>query len=210
MWPVGILRMVFELAIGPARPTFGIWLNYPSGAPSDAVSMQALADSFAIGPMGTFLDCMHSDCSFSTCRMSVQGSSPFSYTVVLAPNHGSGTPGQSLPIASGLYIQGTTGGSGSGSRLHIPGVPNEFTTDFAYLSDYGIQQLQFAADALVNWVATGPPGPSTPCVLGTLQTRQGGHRISPPTFDPAAVVTPTRRLETLAKRGHVFSQFSPP
>jgi hypothetical protein len=192
--------MQFELAIGPSRPTFGFWLNYPSGAPSDASSMLELIDSFFVGPMATFLDCMHSDCIFRTCRTSVQGSSPFSFTAVLADNHGAGTAGQSLMVASGLYVQGVTGGRGSGSRIHLPGVPNEFTTDFAYLSEYGVQQLQFAADALVNWVATGPPGPSTPCVLGTLQTRRGGTTLHPPIFDPAAVVVPTRRLETIARR----------
>jgi hypothetical protein len=118
----------------------------------------------------------------------------------LAPNHGAGTAGQSLSLSAGVYVQGTTGGRGSGSRIHIPGTPNEFTTEFAYLSEYGVQQLQFLATAMVAWAATGPPGPSTPCELGTLQTRRGSNRLNPPLWDPAAVIRPTFRLETIARR----------
>lgn len=209
MWPDGILRIDFELAIGPSRPTFGFWLFYPSGAPGNALEMQQLIDSFFLFPMSVFLDCMHSECSFRTCRTAVQGSSPFSYVTTLAPNAGAGTPGQSLSIAAGLYVRGSTGGRGSGSRIHLPGTPNEFTDDFAYLSDFGIQQLTFAATALTDWVATGPPGPSTPCVLGTLQQRRRGHRIDPPIFDPADSVSPTLRLETMSRRQRATSGISP-
>ena len=210
MWPDGILRMDFELEVGPTRPTFGFWLFYPAGAPSGPTEMEALINSFYTGPLPYFLDCMHSDCSFVTCRTSVQGTAPFSLTKTLAPNHGSGTAGQGLFMASGLYIQGTSGGRGSGSRLHLPGVPNEFTTDFAYLTEYGVQQLTFAATALVDWVATGPPGPSTPCVLGTLQQRENGVKLHPPIFDPAIAVTPTLRLVAVPARFQAIRGISTP
>jgi hypothetical protein len=74
------------------------------------------------------------------------------------------------------------------------------TTDFAWLSAYGQQQLTFAADALAEWPSQlALLGLGTP-VLGTVQRRRGATYLNPPTFDPAQVIRPSLLLETMARR----------
>jgi hypothetical protein len=208
--PTDVVHVRFGIGVGDsAFATFGFWLLWPgsSGAPESAVTELVL--SWVTTPMVTFLDCMNSAARFDTCRCDL-GTPTGDYRSyhALAPNAGAQPAGELIDAAVGLYVQTLEGGRGSGSRLHLPGVPTNFTDDFRNLSDYGWQQLVFAADALASW----PPtllGPSlAPAVLGTLQQRRAGLPLDPPTFSPATLVRPTRVLEYLPRRAYANRRLS--
>lgn len=198
--PDDVVHVELEVGVGPARPTFGFWMLWPGLAGGNAAWADYTVGQAQINLLQSFLNCMHTDANFRTCRLTVGGPQHFRYESTFAPNAGRGTAGQGLALAVGLYIQTSGGGRGSGSRLRIPGVANDMTDNFAYLSDYGEQQLVFAAQGLAGWPSTLLwPGTGTP-VLGTLQRRDGDTYLHPAVFDPAQVVRPTLMLEILARR----------
>lgn len=197
------------VTVGPTKSSFAFWMLWPGLTPADAAWAQVVIGSWVINVQQNFLDLMHSAARFRTCRVAVGGSPPFRYETDLADNAGAGTAGQDLALAIGLYVQSTGGGRGSGTRIRVPGIANEMTTDFAYLSDYGQQQLVFAADALAGWPAQlAALGYGTP-VLGTLQRRDAGVPLAAATFDPADVIRPTLQLEVLSRRQKSVRGLSP-
>lgn len=200
--------MQLTTRVGPATPSWGFWMLWPGLTPGDAAWADAVITNWVTNVQQKFLNTMHSAASFQTCRLSVGGTPSFRYEALLAPNAGAGTAGQDLGLAIGLYLQTTGGGRGSGTRIRIAGIANEMTQDFVYLSAYGQQQLQFAADALAAWPSQlSALGRGTP-VLGTLQRRDAGGFLSPPTFDPGEVIRPTLRLETISRRQRMIRGIS--
>lgn len=207
--PVDICHLATEVDVGPTRSSYGFWFALGGAtAAGPGIAALIIADYYT-NLLPYFLACMHSEATPSTCRLAIGGAPPFQYVATLAPSHGAGTAGELPCIATGIYVQTSGGGKGSGSRIHIPGTPNEFTEDFAYLTAYGQQQLQFLATQLPIWVSSLSPSYGSFSTLGTLQTRRGGQRLSPPRFDPAILVRTTNRLETLARRQHQIGGFSP-
>lgn len=195
--------------VGPTTSSFGFWLLWPGITPADAGWAEQVVDSWVINIQQYFLNLMHSAARFRTCRILVGGSPPFRYETDIADNAGAGTAGQALALAVGLYLQSSGGGRGSGTRIRVPGISNEMTDDFAYLSEYGQQQLVFTADALAAWPSQlAPLGYGTP-VLGTLQRRDDGTPLVTAAFDPLEVIRPTLLLEVLARRQKQVRGLSP-
>lgn len=196
-------------AVGPATMSFGFWMLWPGLGPGTASWAELVVSSWVINVQQLFLNLMHSAARFRTCRILVGGSPPFRFETEVADNAGAGTAGQDLGLAIGLYLQTVGGGRGSGSRLRVAGISNEMTTDFAYLSDFGHQELVFAADALAGWPAQlGALGFGTP-VLGTLQRRDQGTPMPTAQFDPLDVIRPSLLLEVLGRRQKSIRGLSP-
>jgi len=204
------MRVDLEVEDSGYPATFGFWLNWSPTAPRDAASSQQIVDSWVINVQQLFLNCMHGAASFNTCRLSVVGGTPYSFTARLAPNLGAGSGGVTLARSVGLYLQSASGGRGSGTRIRIPGIAEEMVVPPGKLSTFAVQELQFAATALATW-------PSQLAALGvgvpelcTLQTKDGGTLLDPPQIDLTIDVRPTFVLEFSVQRARSFSRLPPP
>lgn len=207
--PAGVMHVVLEVEDNGESATFGFWLNWSPTAPRDAASAEDIVTSWVVNVQQYFLNCMHSGASFRTCRLAVVGGTPFTWEALLAPNAGAGSGGVTLARAVGLYLQGASGGRGSGTRIRIPGISQQMVDPPGKLSTYGVQQLQFAADALAGWpaqlLALGVGVPE----LVTLQTKDNGTLLNPPQIDLTLVVRPSLVLELAVRRARSFNRLSP-
>lgn len=207
--PPDVVKFSFTAHAGANRSSFGWWMLWPGLTPADPAWAELVVTSFYTNLLTYFTAVMHSAATIRTCRLLVGGTPPFSFVADLAPNAGALTAGQMPAIAAGVYIQTSGGGRGSGSRIRVPHIGNEMTDDFAYLSDYGQQQLQFLATAMAAWPAQlALLGRGTP-VYGTLQRKDSGAFIHPATFDPASGIRTTLRLDVLSRRQRSSSGLSP-
>lgn len=188
--------------------TFGMWLNWSPTAPRDSGSAEQIVDSFVINIESFFLAVMHSGASFQTCRLSVAGGTPFTWEARLAPNAGAGGGGVTLARAVGIYLQGASGGRGSGTRIRVPGIRAEVVDPPGKLNTFGVQQLQFLADAVAGWPAQLNSLAIGVCQLCTLRTRDGGTLLNPPQIDLTVAVRPSFLLELDVRRARSFRRLS--
>lgn len=199
-WPNGVVHVELEVDDSGSPATFGFWLLYPSTYPLGAAQLGLLTTDFVTNLMQYFLDCMTGSAMFRTCRLTTRGIAPLRWVEVLAPNHGAGSGGVTLGVAAGIYIQGSGGGSGSGTRIHIPGIAAELVDPPGRLSEFGEQQLQFLCSVFPDWVSNLYTSGLGEVLLGTLQQRRGGQLLDPPIFDPAEALRPTLVLEGVGRR----------
>lgn len=209
-WPSGVVQVTLEVVVNEEGATTSFWLFAPGGDWLDPITADQVVTNFVVNPMQYFLDCMSSSATIRTCRLRQMGNDHFTWLAVLAPNAGALSGDVTFAVAAGVYIQGTTGGRGSGTRIRIPGIGGPMVEQPGKLTTYGIQQLQFLADGLAVWpsqlAGIAPPG----IQLGTLQTKRAGNLLNPPEWDPALVIRPTFRLETVSRRMHSFERISTP
>ena len=192
----------FDLAFDVNGRTLraGFWFLLPDLQSWTQPWLLSLVDQFVLYTLSGFTGVMHAGASLSTCRVSVAGSNPVEFVQHVAPNHGAYTGGQADAIASGVYLVASSGRRGSGSRLRVPGCPDDFIDDNWRLSNAGVSQLHTLANDLTDWarVQTGPTG--LPLVLGTLQRRTSAGPLPAAQFDPAVMVVPSFRVEVLSRR----------
>lgn len=208
--PPDVLRLELEAEVNGAFFTTGVWLQSPDMPSAVPSYLTALIGSFELGPVAAFLSCMHNGSSFSTCRASIEGTTRLRIVDAFLPNAGAWTGGQVNMAACGLYVQTLGGGRGSGSRIRFPALPDIFVDDNRTLSATGVGNLEAAATALVSWVSTalGPSG--LPLELGTVQRARGGTPLPASIWAPAVSVSPSFRVEYLARRMPKSRQISPP
>lgn len=202
------MRVDLEVFDNDEPATTGFWLNWSPTAPRDPTTHDAIVNSWVVNLQQYFLNVMHSSATFRTCRLAVQGATPYTSVHVLAPNAGAGEGGVTLARAVGVYLQGAHGGRGSGTRVRIPGISQQMVDPPGKLSTFGIQQLQFLADALFGWPAQLDTLAAGVAELITLRTREGTQLLDPPLLDLTVAIRPTFLLETSVRRARSFQRIS--
>lgn len=198
--PSNVVRLEFDFFVTGRTLTTGMWLLIPDVETGGVPYLDALCADAQFYLLGGFTGCMHNGASLVTCRASYGGTTPANFVSYAAPNHGAYSGGQADAIACGVYAVSATGGKGSGSRLRIPGTPDDFVDDGYRLSSAGVSQLIALCGDINNFVTAthGPLGAQA--VLGTVQKARRGAPLPSAQFDPAQAIVPSYRIEYLRRR----------
>jgi hypothetical protein len=198
--PEGVVWISSDVDVNGYPASVGFWVLIPDADAGPPLYWLGLLGSVELQVWPGWLSCMHAGASFVTCRCLVGGIAPQWYALPAPPNHGEWTGGQAENVCMGLYVQSSSGGRGSGSRIHLPAVPDIFVQNNVQLSEVGRGNLLAAAVAMTDWAASvsGPTGAAV--TIGTLQTRRAGAPLLPPVFDPALLIRPGQGIETMRRR----------
>lgn len=207
-WPADLLHITFGCTDDGNPCSFGFWLTAAAAVTLDVDAFHTMIYDWYTFTQPSFLDCMAVSTSFSTCRIERRGPVPFVYLEQLAPNVGAQPEGQPMAVSVGLYLAVQSAYRGSGSRLHLPGLPQRFVTNNARLSEYGLQQLTIAGIALMDYVDRLNTDLSRKVQLVTAQQRRAGQRLAVAEYQPVVQVRPTLRLQTLGRRMRASGGFS--
>lgn len=207
--PSGVVSMRQLVDVDGNLCTFGWWLFMADADLGDFTYWSDLSTSFQFTVSGPLLACMHAGASLLACRFVVGGIGPTSYQFPWAPNHGLSTGGQAQAVACGLYIRSSDDRRGSGTRVRLPAVPDEFVDNDVALSSIGRGRLTDLGDRLTSWVSSvsGPGGGTV--LLGTLQRRRAGLPLPTAVFAPAISVEPMLRIARMGRRMPRFGRYSP-
>lgn len=208
-WPDGVVHLSQDTDVAGYTASFGLWLWWPANPPLDPDEALAVIGNWASIVVPYFLACMNSSASFTTCRLTHRGTTPFRFVSELAPNHGAGSSGATLAISAGVYIQSSSGARGSGTRIHIPAINSAMYNDPGVLSTTGVNNLLALTNAIATWPQQLFSAGAGTVQLGTLQQRRGGQLLSHPTFVEAIGVRPTYKVETISRRLHQIRAVSP-
>jgi hypothetical protein len=209
-WPDDIIHVSFGCSDFGTPAEFGFWLHAEDAATLTVEDFQLALYDWTIFHQPTFLDCMATTASFITCRFERHGPVPLLLEDPIADNAGAQAGSELVGICCGLYLQSAFPTRGSGSRLHLPGLPSRFTVDGSKLSGYGWQELIFASDALAAYPQRLTTDWGRPTQLVTLQTRRAGHPLAFAQYTPTALVRPMRRLARCGRRLAASGGLSPP
>jgi hypothetical protein len=198
--PADVLRVELVIDVNGRELTTGWWWFVPdliAGGVPWLIAAASNIFSYMVSPLD---GCMHSGASWSLLRLSSGGTTPLVYSEAAPVSGGVYTGGQADAIATGVYVLSSTGRRGSGSRLRIPATPDDFVVNNYMLSTTGVGRLFDFAAAMQSCTAAtiGPTGGAV--ILGTLQRSRAGAPLGVATFDPAAAVIPSFRVELLARR----------
>lgn len=208
--PEDVLHVEHLFLCDGSPASFGFWLHVHPAVLLDPTQFSLIAYDWFEFTLQTFLDCMHEGTTQIACRITRRGIEPYVHLENFAPNAGSQSGAQNLAAACGLYLPASVGGRGSGSRLRLPGLPDNFVDNDAKLSGYGVQQLVFAADALFNYPLRLSTDLELPTELVTLQTRKNGLPLAVAEYSPTLAVRPTFHLDSIGRRMRASGGFSPP
>jgi len=208
--PPNCLHFSFGLTVGGSPCSFGFWIHAEAADALSPADFSLAVYDFYTFHMGDFLDAMSTETVFTTCRIERGPPNRYVHFEDLAPNHGAQSGGTPIAMCSGIYLAVEGGGRGSGTRLHLPGLPGRFVTEEAKLSGYGLQQLVFVADSLLNYPARLTTDWSRFVELVTVNTKRNGAYLPDAGFTPVIAIRPTHRLPVLSRRLRASGGFSAP
>jgi hypothetical protein len=195
---VGRLTLQYLVDLNPCSSSW--WFFAPGSAASDVAWAESVADDVFLLWLGTLANLHHRGAQLVACHIELNGPPLATRTVYVGPGDGAIEGAQALNVAMGLRPLGSVAGKGTAGTVRLPGVPDEFIQDSAWLSQRGYTQLRDRGADWMNGFNLLPAPLTGTLVLGTLHRVHSGVALDPPLFDAAFDIVPSDRVCTLRRR----------